>query len=427
MKKTLVSLFFCMAIFMSCSDIDSDNGKADLNAFSSLTNSLTRSQNEVANGQLNFGLNFFKRAYSSGCDNLLVSPFSVAVELSMLTAGTTGNAYDELNRALGFNDFSQEQIYDFYNVASSRLTEFSDGAFSIANAIWINADGDFDKTIKDDFKQIVNDSYQAEIAALVFNNKAVSLINEWAKNKTKGKIEKVIEMLAPTDKVVLNNAINFDGRWNYVYSVSNGTFTSEKGKKIEKPFFGGDDPFIHMWNLNNKLSKEPSIVGIPFSGNYTMYFFLPPEKQSLDDFINSIDADRWVRWISQTYCKETKSRIVSFRIPFFDSGESDKLVDCKSLLKSMGVSEIFNDPDFSPMTSSDLPLKVTSISQNNRISVNEKGCNAASVSTVVIGMEISNYNQSEPERYSFIADRPFVYAIVENTTQTILFMGTVTE
>lgn len=425
--QLLISVLLLMCA--SCSDFSTGNRKADIDSFSSLTFDLTRSQNEVANCQLNFGLSVFKSACSLGCEKLLVSPFSMAVDLSMLAAGTTGEAYDELNQALGFQDFSQEQICDFYNVASSRLTESSDSAFSIANAIWINSDSKvgFDKTIKDDFKQIVNDCYQAEVAALVFDNKAISSINEWAKNKTNGKIEKVIDAFLPGDVLVLNNAINFDGSWHHRYNVGNGTFTSETGKKTKKQFICGDDPFVHMWNLKKESPKEPAVLGIPFEGKYEMYFFLPPENQSINNFIKSIDARKWVGWISKAdYDKQPADRMVSFQIPFFDSGESES-TPWIDVLESMGVSKIFEEPDFSPMTSSDLPLKVTNISQNNKISVNEKGCNAASVSTIVVGFETSNFNEPGQECYSFIADRPFVYAIVEKTTQTILFMGTVTE
>ena len=62
-------------------------------------------------------------------------------------------------------------------------------------------------------------------------------------------------------------------------------------------------------------------------------------------------------------------------------------------------------------------LLVTMVKQNTFVDVNEEGTEAAAVTTVGMGIV------SLPP--SFVVDRPFVFAIRERTTNTLLFIGQV--
>ena len=79
---------------------------------------------------------------------------------------------------------------------------------------------------------------------------------------------------------------------------------------------------------------------------------------------------------------------------------------------------------------SDIPVYVTTVKQKSVIDVNSKGSSAASVSAVVVSGLFApgpSPSESEIETIEFVADRPFLYAIIEKATHTVLFMGTVTK
>ena len=71
--------------------------------------------------------------------------------------------------------------------------------------------------------------------------------------------------------------------------------------------------------------------------------------------------------------------------------------------------------DLSPI--SDADIFVSFVKQNTFVNVNEEGTEAAAVTTV--GIELTSMPQS------FIVDRPFVFVIREQTTNTLLFIGQV--
>ena len=99
----------------------------------------------------------------------------------------------------------------------------------------------------------------------------------------------------------------------------------------------------------------------------------------------------------------------------FPKFKGDYDIPLRSILMSMGINKIFGDGDFSAMTSYS-PIMVSDIKQNSYIDINEKGVEAAAVTTTDMVMGAWSHNE-------FIADRPFLYMITEQSTGAILFIG----
>lgn len=94
----------------------------------------------------------------------------------------------------------------------------------------------------------------------------------------------------------------------------------------------------------------------------------------------------------------------------------------KDALKDMGMRSAFdpNSANFEDMSSLGEKLYIVKVAQKAYIKVNEKRSEAAAVSAVVGG--ITSVGPSEP---SFVADRPFMFLIKDEKTDTILFIGSV--
>jgi len=87
----------------------------------------------------------------------------------------------------------------------------------------------------------------------------------------------------------------------------------------------------------------------------------------------------------------------------------------------MGMTNTFADADFTNMT--DSPALISGVLHKTFVEVNEEGTEAAAVTSVFVATAMAN----QPEPFSMVVDHPFFCAIVDNTTNTILFMGAVTE
>lgn len=425
--NTLLSVIICLMPVISCSDFDSkERNDSSVDDFSLLTNGLTRSQNEVANSLLNFSLNCFREMASDKIDNCLVSPYSLAADLSMLSLGASGETYNELTTVLGFEGYSYEQVGDYYSTMTKRVCS-SESLLSVANAIWL--DNTIEEYVKPEFKEDVK-FFKADINALDFKSDySAGIINDWARAKTSGMIDRIVsidELQNNGAIAILTNAISFNGKWtDNSYSIGDMQFKSLSGKITTKSSFEGRGYCIREYNVSGKRKNEPSIVQLKIDDNYSMSFILPPEKKSLKMFVSSLDSEKWVRWMLSLKPGVTESTVVDFKIPSF---QSDAEYQSIKYLENLGIKSLFKESDCNLSRMINMPVSVSCIKQKTAIDVNSKGSNASSVSTIEISQYFGiNSSNDTRQKLEFIADRPFVYAIVENTTQTILFMGTVTE
>jgi serpin B len=88
----------------------------------------------------------------------------------------------------------------------------------------------------------------------------------------------------------------------------------------------------------------------------------------------------------------------------------------------MGMQKAFipEVADFSKI--SDVELYISAVKHKSFIDVNETGTEAAAVTSITFTTtSISN----EPQKVPFLVNKPFVFAITENDTDAILFMGEV--
>jgi serpin B len=73
---------------------------------------------------------------------------------------------------------------------------------------------------------------------------------------------------------------------------------------------------------------------------------------------------------------------------------------------------------------SDESLEVSEVKQKSYVEVNEEGTEAAAVTTGI--MQTTAILQPQPP-FEMVVDRPFFFVIVENRTQSVLFMGALTD
>jgi len=268
--------------------------------------------------------------------------------------------------------------------------------------------------VKPDFLNINKTIYDAEVTKLQFSStSAVETINKWVADKTHDKITKIIEQLNPLDRMVLLNAIYFNGIWTNKFDekgTHNLSFTKANGTNIEVPMMKKEE------KLDYTTNSLFSAIKMPYgNGQYNMIVMLPASGKTSQNVIDVLSFTNWKTWMTEF---KTKDPVV-VTMPRFKFAFEIKLND---VLKQMGMNKAFepNVADFSKI--SDTDLYISSAVHKSFIDVNENGTEAAAVTSITFTTTSAG---NEPPKTIFYVDKPFVFAITEKDTDAILFMGEV--
>lgn len=84
---------------------------------------------------------YMANANTDNKDNMVISPYSLAVNLAMLNNGVAGQSQSELKKVLSFGNYSVDDINNYFAVLTRGLAQV-DGSttFASANALWYSQD-----------------------------------------------------------------------------------------------------------------------------------------------------------------------------------------------------------------------------------------------------------------------------------------------
>lgn len=342
--------------------------------------------------------------------NVLVSPSSVAIALSMVYNGADNTTRTAMASTLGLSDMSLADV----NQANAALEKTLEGVdptvtVTIANALW----GKQGVSFQPNFLQQNQQFYDAEVASLDFSRPdAVDQINSWVSQHTAGKIPQIIDRISPDDVMFLINAIYFNGTWSNPFDPS---------LTRPQPFHltdGTTKPHPLMAQAGNYLYTETEqfqAINLPYGDRHlSMLVFLPKQPFSLEAFQKTLTADNWANWLTQFSRQPGAIQLPRFKTEFG--------IGLNDALKALGMGIAFdpNQANFSNLIANH-SVYINQVQHKTFIDVNEAGTEAAAATSV--GVTTTSMPVNPP--FQMIVDRPFFYAICDNQTGTILFMGTV--
>jgi serpin B len=362
-----------------------------------------------------FGLDIFKKIRTaSDKENIMISPLSISVALAMTYNGANGDTKTEMENALRLNGLTPEQINASYKMLINELQLVDkDVVFELANAIYYETGFN----IKQTFLDINKNYYDAEVNALNFAlPSALEEINGWVNEKTHTKISRILENLSPNTRMVLLNAIYFNGIWSNKFD-EDGTKMFPFTKSNEK---SKDVATMHMEKTLEYTSNALfDAVKLPYgNGQYNMVVMRPAAGKKSDNVIDKLSAENWGTWM-KSFKKEEHVVVSMPRFKFaFNMG-------LKEVLKKMGMVKAFdpNKSNFSKITN-DEALFISKVIHKSFIDVNETGTEAAAVTAVVMETTSAGSGSGVTKIY-FTVNKPFVFAITEKDTGAILFIGEV--
>ena len=332
--------------------------------------------------------------------NILISPLSLQVTLGMLANGANEQAYNEIITALDLKDYSLEELNEFHKIVMNGILNEQDPKveLSLSNSMWI------DKSLqaKEVFKNNLKTYYNTSLYNVDFNktDMANNEINNWANKETKGMIKDLQLPLTASTKFVLSNACYFDGQWSSPFNIKNTYtefFTAENGAVQKVPMMHKTTKRIYLENDNYQL------VSLDFGNkSFCMVIVLPQPSKTITEILPSID------WNTSNVSHEVD---VILSLPKI---KLETLTELNEILQGMGMESLYENNSLSNI-SNDLSLSWAQ--QNTCFEIDESGVKASSV-TSANGME-----SSSGSIYEMVVNRPFLFAIRENSTNTLMFMG----
>lgn len=344
----------------------------------------------------------------AGGGNLILSPISLATALSVLSNGAAGATLEQINGIVNSRGLSQNEHNNRYRDLISSFYNRKDMVILPANSLWIKRNYPF----KESFAELAKAWYDADVFSL--NDKASSAVNEvnrWVSDRTKGLITDPLSEIHPLTVMLLVNTLYFRGTWENPFDDS---FT----RKEDFTLSTGETVKVDMMNSRLMVpfhdAGDLKAAKLYYRGGVSMLFLRPEEN--VNDLLSDLTAEKLFEINSHLAIHTT-----DLKVPRLDFGYKSEMSDC---LKALGMVDAFTDgvADFSRMVDGKKP-SVSRVLHECRLKLDEEGTEAAAVTAIAV---TATSAMPEPEQIvDFYLDKPFVFAIVDERTGAVLFLGKV--
>ncbi len=346
--------------------------------------------------------------------NVFLSGLSASMALGMTMNGAVGATWDSMRVALRFGDLTEEDIDASYRDLIALLLDLDPRVeIGIANATF--ADDGF--PVAQGFLGRIRTYFGAEARTLDFDDPAsVGVVNAWAAEKTHDRIREILRSWPPDAVLALLNALYFKGDWTERFDAAETAprpFTLPSGEVVERDAMWSRGALLRV----GRDTRTGATVGeIPYGGRaFVMDIVMPPEGGSLEELLDGLDDEAWDRWMRALPGDFQKgvAQVPKLEIDY------ERVLNDELIALGMGVA--FGrgpvQPDFSRLGPGNLAISL--VKQKTYVRVDEEGTEAAAVTVVVVELT------STPSVPTLVVNRPYLFAIRERLSGTVLFLGTV--
>ncbi|NWH66687.1 OVAL protein, partial [Geococcyx californianus] len=354
-------------------------------------------------------------------ENIFFSPLTIISALSMVYLGARENTRDQIDKVvhfdkiIGFGEAIESQCSTAVSAHTSlkavfdQITKPSDNySLSFASRIYT------EKTypILPEYLQCVKELYKGSLETIDFQtaaDQARELINSWVEDETNGMIRNILQpsSVDPQTKMVLVNAIYFKGVWEKAFKDED---TQEVPFRITEQ---ETKPVQMMYQIGSfKVAEVPSekvkILELPYaSGKLRMLVLLPDDVSGLEELENKITYEKLMEWTSSSVMEEKITKV------YFPRLKTEGKYNLTSALIALGITDLFSPSANLSGISSAESLKLSEAIHEALVEIHEAG------SEVVGSAGIDAASVSK----EFKVDHPFIYLIMHNPTNSILFFG----
>ena len=403
--RSISLLIVLLMFFNSCDVADADKeGPDDITK-----RELSNQEKVLVEGSNEFTFDLLQKlAETASEESFFASPLSISMAFGMALNGTEGETYEQMRDFFGHGGLSNEEMNTAFRDLIDLLTRLDPQVrMEIANSVWYRRGFE----VLEEFLQTNAEYFDAEIADLDFSDPAaVDIINGWINDKTNGLIEEMIDEIGRYVVMYLINAIYFKADWTVQFDpddTRDAPFTTATGEKTDVPLMRVREAFGYFENSDWK------VVDLPYgNGDFSFTAFLPGNREDLSAFAGSLTRQEF-----EAITSRIREDTVTVYMPRFEIDYDYE--DIKEDLQAMGLTLPFlaGEADFSRINPVE-ELFISNVMHRAVIKVDEEGSEAAAVTVI----EISRTSVG-PVELTIRLDRPFLFFIRENSSNTILFMG----
>ncbi|MDT8370208.1 MAG: serpin family protein [Longimicrobiales bacterium] len=375
-----------------------------------LPRALSGVEQELITASNGFGMELMRRVVAEeDGPNVVLSPLSASIALGMALNGAAGTTFDAMRETLGYGDLTQAEINAAYRELLDLLTGLDPTVeIGIANSVW--ADEGF--PFRQSFHDAVMAAFDARLETRDLQDPAaVTAINDWVAEATNGFIPTLLDRIDPEIVLFLVNAIYFDGSW---------TTRFDTDETVSAPFrrADGSDVTVDLMSLRQHVApvhfgERYTAVELAYGGGaFGMVVVVPRGETTARELAAELSAPWWEGLVDGL----AEAEVDRIALPRFTLTWGTALNDA---LKAMGMEEAFTPggADFTNLSPQGDQLFINRVMQKSFIEVDEAGTRAAAVTSVEFGVV------SVPPQV--VADRPFLFAIRDRISGTVLFTGLV--
>ena len=329
-------------------------------------------------------------------ENLVISPYSAGVALSMLAEGAEGQTKAEFNTALNNCIFKAEDLGGNDTVVVNSV-----------NSLWV--DDNF--SIRNRYLFLLQKDFDALATALNFSDPStVQAINNWCSEHTNGKIKDIIDRLGPNSVMVLANALYFNAPWLNPFDKNLTTKASFNGSLRKSEI----DMMSRRGYMNYAEYQGCQLVELPYEGGrYSMFVLLPAAEMDINDAVGYLNEDLYNAAMKTLSSKEVLLKMPKVKL------ETSLLLN--QTLGSMGIKSAFTSAaDFKGIAEMG-PLVLDQVKQKCYVDISESGTEAAAVTVAQIRL-----TSVRPSSFVTVTvDRPYLFFIVDKQNSNVMFAGRV--
>ena len=368
--------------------------------------------------QGNNGFAFAMYHEQGGTGNVIFSPYSISLAFSLAYAGARGETEAQMAETLKF--LPQETQHPAFNAIESRMSGLGEKGgggdsapfrLNVANSAWGQEGYRFEQA----YLETLAGQYGAGLRPVDFGqpDEASEKINAWVADETEERIKDLVSpaIITPNTRLVLANAVYFKASWLSSFEKSNtreGAFNLPDGDEATVPLMRQTSYFPYAEGDGYQA------VRLPYKGEAADMLIVLPEEGRFEGIEGRLSAG----FLDEVEEKIRPFEFVKLTMPRFDY-ETD--LDLIPLLRSMGMTDPFGGgADIGGITKEE-ELFIGAAKHRANITVDEKGTEAAAATALAFPVS------EPPPPVEMTMDRPFLFAITERETGTVLFLGRVTD
>jgi len=403
MNNTIIILLSLLCVMLAATRSDASGADAE-----------TRTASLHENGA--FAVDLYRQLAVTD-SNLFFSPYSIETALSMTMSGAGNRTQRQMADVLHVRPDDMTEHHTALSAFEKQLRAIEKkGRVTIAssNSIWPQKD----YPLAPSWLALLKRYYGTSVTPVDYigeTEKARLAINRRVEKDTKNRIQELLKpgILDPLTRLALVNAVYFKGDWEHPF---------DKNRTIDSPFHirpgtTAKAPLMTRIGTFGYADRDSlQVLELPYAGrDLSMVVVLPKERFGLETLEKSLTPERFALWTS-----DLPERRVDASIPKFRTTSSFRL---DKTLQELGMTDAFdrNLADFSGMVTNRDRLYIGAVVHKAFVDVGEEGTEAAAATAVVMQLK-SMMPVPVPV---FRADHPFLFAIRENGSGRLLFMGRV--